>query len=88
VRWVLGFACKIGYDNYTREQLDAAHAYVDEHIHAIVHLEHTNELQDVKLEERVEVIISLEQQLQVLYLQVPPAPIDTAEPNAMSDVDE
>jgi hypothetical protein len=33
---------------------------------------HTNEQQDLELEERAAVITSLEQQVQVLQLQVPP----------------
>jgi hypothetical protein len=39
---------------------------MDEHTHAIVHLEHANEQQDLKLEERAAVSNSLEQQVQVL----------------------
>jgi hypothetical protein len=34
------------------------------------------------------VITSLEQQVQVLQLQVPPAPPEPAEPDVVSDVDE
>jgi hypothetical protein len=48
----------------------------------IIHLEHVNEQQDLELEERAAVIVSLEQQVQVLQLQAPPA-----EPDAVSDVD-
>jgi hypothetical protein len=33
---------------------------VDEHTHAIIHLENTNEKQDLKLEEMAAVIASLE----------------------------
>jgi hypothetical protein len=40
----------------------------------IIHLEHANEQQDLELEERATMITSLEQQVQVLQLQVPPAP--------------
>jgi hypothetical protein len=69
--------------NYTRQQLDAAREVVDERTHAIIHLEHTNEQQDLKLDKRVVVIASIEQKL-----QVPLAPIDPAEPDVMSDVDE
>ena len=53
---------------------------VDERTHAIIHLEHHVEQQDLELEERAVMIADLEQQL-----QVPPAP---AEPDAESDVDE
>jgi hypothetical protein len=55
---------------------------------SIIHLEHTNEQQDLKLEERAVVIASLGQQVQVLPLQVPPAPVALAvEPDNMSNVD-
>jgi hypothetical protein len=47
-----------------------------------------NEQQDLELEERAAVIASLEQQIQVLQLQAPPAPASPAEPDAMLDVDE
>jgi hypothetical protein len=59
---------------------------LDERTHAIIHLEHNVEQQDLELEERVMTVANLEQQL-----QVPPAlavPIAPAEPNAESDVDE
>jgi hypothetical protein len=52
--------------HYIRQQLDASHELVDEHTHTIIHLEHTNEQQDLELEERAAVIASLEQQVQVL----------------------
>jgi hypothetical protein len=62
---------------------------VDERTHAIIHLEHANEQQDLELEERTVVIASLEQQVQVLQLQVPHAPTaPDVEPDAMLDVDE
>jgi hypothetical protein len=61
---------------------------VDERTHAIIYLEHVNEHQDLELEERAAVIASLEQQVQVLHLQVPPTPIEPAEPNIVSDIDE
>jgi hypothetical protein len=62
---------------------------VDEHTHEIIHLEHANEQQDFELIERVAVIASLEQQVQMLQLLVPPAPATPAvEPNAMSDIEE
>jgi hypothetical protein len=49
--------------NYTHQQLDAAPEVVDEHTHAIIHLEHANEHQDLLLDKRVVVIASIEQQL-------------------------
>jgi hypothetical protein len=52
--------------NYTRQQLDASRAEVDERTHAIIHLEYTNKQQDLELKERAAVITSLEQQVQVL----------------------
>jgi hypothetical protein len=62
---------------------------VDEHTHTIIHLEHANEQQDFELTERAAVITSLEHQVQMLQLLVPPAPATPAvEPNAMSDVEE
>jgi Tfp pilus assembly protein FimV len=77
--------------HYARQQLDAAHAMVDEHTHAIIHLEHHIEQQDLDLKERATMIATLKQQVQALQLQVPPAPTaHTApvEPDAESDVDE
>jgi hypothetical protein len=59
---------------------------LDERTHAIIHLEHHVEQQDLELEERAATITNLEQQL-----QVPPAPAVHAaptEPDAESDVDE
>jgi hypothetical protein len=56
----------------------------------IIHLEHV-EQQDLDLEQRATTIADLEQQLQVLQLQVLPAPVALAapaEPDAESDVDE
>jgi hypothetical protein len=61
---------------------------VDERTHAIIHLEHVNEQKDIKLKERAAVISSLEQQIQVLQLQAPPAPTAPAVSDAMSDVNE
>jgi hypothetical protein len=61
---------------------------VDERTHMIIHLEQFNEQQDLELEERAAVIASLKQQLQVLQLQVPPTPVDPAEPDAVSEVSE
>jgi hypothetical protein len=61
---------------------------VDERTHMIIHLEQFNEQQDLELEERAAVIASLKQQLQVLQLQVPPTPVDPAEPDAVLEVGE
>jgi hypothetical protein len=75
--------------HFIRQQLDVLCELVDEHTHAIIYLEHTNEHQDLKLGERAVVIASLEQQVQVIQLQIPPAPVAPAvEPDTMSDVDE
>jgi hypothetical protein len=49
--------------HYIHQQLDASHEMVDERTHAIVHLEHANEQQDLELEQRVAVIASLEKQV-------------------------
>jgi hypothetical protein len=68
--------------HYFRQHLDATREMLDERTYAIIHLE---------LEERATTIADLEQQLQVLQLQVPPAltaPVAPAEPDAESDVDE
>jgi multidrug resistance efflux pump len=74
--------------HYIRQQLDASREMVDERTCAIIHLEHTNGQQDLKLE-RTMVIASLVQQVQVLQLQVPPAFVAPAvEPDTMLDVDE
>jgi hypothetical protein len=67
---------------------------LDERTHAIIHLEHHVDQQDLELEQRAAMIADLEQQLQVLQLQVPPvpaasaAPVAPAEPDTDSDVDE
>ena len=75
--------------HYIHQQLDASRELLDERTHAIIHLEHANEQQDLELEESAAVIALLEQQVQVLQLQVPPAPAAPAvEPDAVSDVDE
>jgi hypothetical protein len=75
--------------HYIHQQLDVSWEMVDECAHVIVHLEHANEQQDFELVETAAVIASLEQQVQVLQLLVPPAPATPAvEPNAVSDVDE
>jgi hypothetical protein len=59
---------------------------LDERTHAIIHLEHHVEQQDLELEQRAATIADLEQQLQVP--PAPPAPVAPAEPNTESDVDE
>jgi hypothetical protein len=69
--------------HYFRQQLDAAREMLDERTHAIIHLEHHIEQQDLDLEQRAATIANLEQQL-----QVPPAPAAPAEPDVESDVDE
>jgi hypothetical protein len=74
--------------HYFRQQLDAAREMLDERTYAIIHLEHHIEQQDLDLKQRAAMIADLEQQLQVLQLQVPPAPAAPAEPDAESDVDE
>jgi chromosome segregation ATPase len=77
--------------HYFRQQLDAAREMLDERTHAIIHLEHHVEQQDLDLEQRAATIANLEQQLQVLQLQVTPAPAAPAapaEPDTESDVDE
>jgi hypothetical protein len=52
--------------HYIPQRLDTSCEIVDERTHAIVHLDHANEHQDLELEERAMVIASLEQQVQVL----------------------
>jgi hypothetical protein len=74
--------------NYDHQHLDTAREEVDSHTHMIIHLEHTNEQQGHELEERASMTASLEQQLQVLQLQAPPAPTDPTEPDVVSDDDE
>jgi polyhydroxyalkanoate synthesis regulator phasin len=76
--------------HYIHRQLDASRELVDERIHVILHLEHANEQRDLELEERAEVITSLEQQVQALQLQLPPppAPVAASEPDVVLDVDE
>jgi hypothetical protein len=72
--------------HYFCQQLDTAREVLDERTHAIIHLEHHVEQQDLELEERAATIADLEQQLQVLQLQVPPSA--PAEPDGESDADE
>jgi hypothetical protein len=69
--------------HYFRQQLDAAREMLDVRKHAIIHLEHHVEQQDLELKQRAATIADLEQQL-----QVPPAPAAPAEPDVESDVDE
>ena len=61
---------------------------MDVRTHGIIHLEYAIEAQDVELEERAKAIATLEQQVQALQLQVPPAPEDPDEPDTMSGIDE
>jgi hypothetical protein len=72
--------------HYFRQQLDAAREMLDERMHAIIHLEHHIEQQDLDLEQRAATIADLKQQLQVL--PAPAVPAAPAEPDAESDVDE
>jgi hypothetical protein len=77
--------------HYAHQQLDVAREMVDERTHAIIHLEHHVEQQDLDLTERAAMIVTLKQQLQALQLQMPPAPAaPTApdEPDAESNIDE
>jgi hypothetical protein len=59
---------------------------LDVRTHAIIHLEHHVEQQDIELEQRAAMIADLDQQLQVP--PAPAAPAAPAEPDAESDVDE
>jgi hypothetical protein len=59
---------------------------LDERTHAIIHLEHHVEQQDLELEQRAAMIADLEQQLQVP--PAPTAPAAPAEPDAESDVNK
>jgi hypothetical protein len=54
----------------------------------IIHLENVVEMQDLELQERAEMIATIEQQLLYLQLQAPRAPEDTDEADAMSSIDE
>jgi hypothetical protein len=47
--------------HYFRQQLDAAREMLDERTHAIIHLEHHIEQQDLELEQRAAMIADLEQ---------------------------
>jgi hypothetical protein len=46
--------------HYIRQQPNTSREMVDEHTHAIVHLEHANEQQDFDLTKRAVMIASLE----------------------------
>jgi hypothetical protein len=59
---------------------------LDVRTHAIIHLEHHVEQQDIELEQRAAMIADLDQQLQVP--PAPAAPAAPAEPDAESDIDE
>jgi hypothetical protein len=75
--------------HYIHQQLDVSREMVDERTHVIIHLEHANEKQDFELTERAAVIASLEQQVRMLQLLMPPAPAaPTVELDAVSNVDE
>jgi chromosome segregation ATPase len=71
-----------------RSQLDLTREEVETRTHTIMHLENGVETLDAEIGERAEQITTLEQQVQVLQLQVPPAPEDPNEPDAMSSIDE
>jgi hypothetical protein len=49
--------------NFTHQYLDLTHEKMDTRTHAIMHLMNAIEMQDLELEERVEMIATLEQQL-------------------------
>jgi hypothetical protein len=68
--------------------LDITREEVDICTHGIIHLENHVETQDVKLEERAEMIADLEQQLLELQGQAPPEPVDLEEIDTMSGIDE
>jgi hypothetical protein len=68
--------------------LDITREEVETRTHGIIHLQHHVEVQDARLEERVEMIANLEQQLLELQVQAPPEPIDPEEIDAMSGIDE
>jgi hypothetical protein len=75
--------------HYFRQQLDASREMLDVRMHAIIHLEHHIEQQDLELEQRAATIANLEQQLQVPPTPAAPAAlVAPAEPDTESDVDE
>jgi hypothetical protein len=68
--------------------LDITPEEVETRTHGIIHLEHHVEVQDAKLEDRVEMVANLEQQLLELQEKVPPEPANPEEIDAMSGIDE
>jgi hypothetical protein len=68
--------------------LDITPEEVETRTHGIIHLEHHVEVQDAKLEDRVETVANLEQQLLELQEKAPPEPSDHEEIDAMSGIDE
>jgi hypothetical protein len=73
--------------HYIHQQLDASWEMVDECTHVIIQLEHATKQHDFELTERATMITSLEQQVLMLQLLVPPAPAAPAmEPDAVSDI--
>jgi phosphoenolpyruvate carboxylase len=74
--------------NFARQQLDLTHEEVSTRTDTIIHLENVVETQDLELQERAEMIATIEQQLLYLQLQAPRAPEDTDEADAMSSIDE
>jgi hypothetical protein len=74
--------------NFARQQLDLTHEEVSTRTDTIIHLENVVETQDLELQERAEMIATIEQQLLDLQLQAPRAPEDTDEADAMSSIDE
>jgi hypothetical protein len=68
--------------------LDITPEEVETRTHGIIHLEHHVEVQDTKLEDRVEMVTNLEQQLVELQEKAPSEPADPEEIDAMSGIDE
>jgi hypothetical protein len=68
--------------------LDITPEEVETRTHGIIHLEHHVEVQDAKLEDRVETVTNLDQQLLELQEKAPPKPADPEEIDAMSGIDE
>jgi hypothetical protein len=68
--------------------LDITREEVETRTHGIIHLQHHVEVQDARLEERVEMIANLEQQLLEIQVQAPPEPTDPEEIDAMSGINE
>jgi hypothetical protein len=67
--------------DFTREEVKV-------NTHGIIHLEHTIEVQDAKLEERAKTSANLEKRLLQLQGLAPPAPVDHEEISAMSGINE